>query len=299
MQIEARYLTKKYRRVTALDNCSLTVRQHEVFGLLGPNGAGKSTLLRLLLGYLKPTAGQARIGPWDCAAQSVEVRRQVAYLPGEVRLFRRMRGHAVLQFFASLRPEGSLPRARQIADRLQLDLSCRVSAMSTGMRQKLALAIVFSYDTPLLILDEPTSNLDPTMRAVVSDMVREAHRDGRTVLFSSHVLPEVEQVCDRVGVLRDGKLVHIQVMNELRQRHRIHARLCGPLPSSPPGQEELSIKTDAAGNLLIETGGDLAPLLGWLATLPLDKVRIEPLGLRAVYEQFHAHALPQEGVNID
>ena len=293
MQIETEHLTKRYRRVTALRDCSLAIPGCEVFGLLGPNGAGKTTLLRLLLGHLRPTCGSARVGRWDCVRESLQVRRQVAYLPGEVRLFRRMRGSGVLKFFARVRPEGSWQRARRVADRLQLDLSRRVASMSTGMRQKLALAAVFSCDTPLLILDEPTSNLDPTMRGNVMDMVKEAHNAGRTVLFSSHVLPEVEQVCDRVGILCDGALVHTQVMSELRRRHRIHAHLRGPVPTPPPGEESLSIQTDTAGNMVMETSGDLAALLGWLATLPLAAVRIEPVGLRAVYERYHVHP-PQE-----
>lgn len=280
--------------MTALQDCSLAVARREVFGLLGPNGAGKSTLLRLLLGFLRPTCGSARIGQWDSVRESLRARSQVAYLPGDVRLYRRMRGRDVLKFFARLRPEGSWPRARRVAERLQLDMSRRVGAMSTGMRQKLALASVFSYAVPILILDEPTSNLDPTVRTTVIDMVKEAQGEGRTVLFSSHVLAEVEQVCDRVGILRAGKLVHTQVMSDLRQQHRIHARLCGPLPPPPPGEDPHSIQTDAAGNMMMETTGELAALLGWLSTLPLEAIRIEPVGLRAVYERYHAQ-LRQQG----
>ena len=137
-------LTKHYGRVAALESCTLTVTPGEIFGLLGPNGAGKTTLLRLLLGYLHPSAGWARIDGLDCHRQSLAVRQRVAYLPGEARLFRQMRGRDVLRFFASMRGGGSWQRAVQLADRLELDVSRRVSFMSTGMRHKLALSATFS-----------------------------------------------------------------------------------------------------------------------------------------------------------
>ncbi len=266
----------------------------EVFGLLGPNGAGKTTLLRLLLGYLRPTSGAATIEGWDCYRQSLEVRRRVAYLPGEARLFRQMRGREVLRFFADIRGGQVLDRALALAGRLDLDIHRRVSSMSTGMRQKLALAASLATDASLIILDEPTANLDPTIRGTVLELVEEARRAGRTVLFSSHVLSEVEQVCDRVAILRAGELVHTQVMSELRQRHRIFAQMHGPLPA-PPSQlhDQLSIDIQPAGRVTIETPGELSPLLGWLSTLPLAGVRIEPVGLRAVYDQFHVD-LPRD-----
>lgn len=288
MVIETEALTKRYGAISALADCSLRVRPGEVFGLLGPNGAGKTTLLRLLLGFVRPTSGSAFINGLDCVHRSLEVRRQVAYLPGEARLFRRMRGRDILRFFADMRPGGSRADAVRMAERLELDVSRRVSAMSTGMRQKLALAVTLSTAAPLLILDEPTSNLDPTVRGTVLELIGEVRRSGRTVLFSSHVLSEVEHVCDRVGILRAGRLVHTQVMSELRQRHRILASVRGPLPEAPAlVNGPLSYEVDESGRVVMETPGALSPLLGWLSTLPLEQVQIEPLGLRAVYDRFH------------
>ena len=191
---------------TALDDFSFGVRAGEVVGLLGPNGAGKTTLLRLLMGYLRPTSGTAAIDGLDCYRQSFEVHRRVSYLPGEARLFRTMRGRDVIDFFTAVRRDGSRARAVALAgDRFGLDLSRPVSTMSTGMRQKLALAVTLAVDTPLVILDEPTSNLDPTVRADVAALVVEAKQAGRTVIFSSHVISEVEQVCDRAVILRQGR----------------------------------------------------------------------------------------------
>ena len=282
-------LTKRYGSVSALCHCTLAVQRGEVFGLLGPNGAGKTTLLRLLLGFLYPTSGWARIDDLDCYRQSLAVRQRMAYLPGEARLFRQMRGRDVLRFFADIRSRGNWRTALQLAERLKLDISRRVSFMSTGMRQKLALAATLAADTPLLILDEPTSNLDPTVRGTVLELIQEAHARGQTVMFSSHVLSEVEQVCDRVVILRAGELVYTQVMSELRRRHRIHAQVRGPLPVAPPQLNgQLAIQVGQDGHVTMETPGELSSLFGWLSTLALEDVRIEPVGLRAVYDQFHA-----------
>lgn len=286
--IETVGLTKRYGTVAALQDCTLGVARGEVFGLLGPNGAGKTTLLRLLLGYLTPTSGYARIDGLDCHRQSVRVHRVVSYLPGEARLFRSMRGQQVLRFFAEIRPGGNLARSVALATRLELELSRRVAFMSTGMRQKLALAATLAADTPLVILDEPTSNLDPTVRGIVLDLVAEARQHGRTVVFSSHVLSEVEAVCDRVAFLRDGQLVHTQVMAELRRRHRIRARLNGQLQPAPPTLEkDLIIQAAGDGHVVIETLGELSPLLQWLSTAPLDQMTVEPVGLRSLYERLH------------
>jgi ABC-2 type transport system ATP-binding protein len=286
--VETSSLTKRYSAVAALADCSLAVERGEIFGLLGPNGAGKTTLLRLLLGYLRPTAGWAKVAGLDCERQSLAVRRKVAYLPAEAAMFPHMRGSEALRFFADIRPGGSLARSLAIADRLELDLTRRVSFMSTGMKQKLALAATLAADTPLYILDEPTANLDPTVRAAVLSLVAEARAAGKTVLFSSHVLSEVEQVCDRVVILRAGQPVHTQLMSQLREQHRIVAKLTGPLPPIPLSLSgQLAVIASGNGEAILETPGELAPLLHWLATLPLADMRIEPLGLRTIYHRFH------------
>lgn len=286
--VVTRSLTKRYPSLTALDGCSLTVERGEVFGLLGPNGAGKTTLLRLLLGYLRPTSGTASIDGLDCVRSSTQVRARVAYLPGEARLFRQMRGRDVLRFFSDIRPQGDLARATRMAQHLELDTSRRVAFMSTGMRQKLALAATLSLDTPLLILDEPTANLDPTVRATVLELVHEAKSAGRTVIFSSHVLSEVEDVCDRIVILRRGQLVHTQVMHDLRRQHRIRMFLDAGLPDVPAElAQEMRIQTHDDGEVVIDTAGELARVLSWLSTLQLREVGVESVGLRPIYDRFH------------
>jgi ABC-2 type transport system ATP-binding protein len=291
MIVRTTSLTKRYGDFAALDGCTLDVREGEVFGLLGPNGAGKTTLLRTLLGYLAATSGSATVAGFDCGLQSLEVRARTAYLPGEARLFRRMNGSGVLDFFAGLRRECRRETATAVADRLGLDCSRKVSQMSTGMRQKLALAVVLATEVPLVILDEPTANLDPTARSVVLDLVREARAAGRTVIFSSHVLSEVEETCGQVVIMRAGRVVHEQSIEALRRGHRIHAHLRGAFPGVP---DEFAGRLHATavgdGRVMMETDEALAPLLGWLATLPLAEVRVEPVGLQAVYDRFHRSA---------
>lgn len=304
-----RDLTKRYGTFEALRQCSLEVLRGEVFGLLGPNGAGKTTLIRLLLGYLRVTSGTAVVVGVDPDRESVEVRKRVAYLPGDARLPRHMRGRGVLEFFAEMHPSGDLLRSLDVARRLELDLSRRVAFMSTGTRQKLALAVVLGPRTPLLILDEPTANLDPSVRGEVLGLVSGERDAGRTVMFSSHVLSEIEQTCDRVAFLRQGRLARKLVMEDLLQRHRVTAIIhedastrpvsqggvLGEIPEHlreriqcfevhPMGRER---RVRQERRVRIETTGDLAPALAWLASLPLHQVRIEPLGLHSVYESVH------------
>lgn len=286
--VQTHGLTKTYPRLTALADCTLQVRRGEIFGLLGPNGAGKTTLIRLLMGFLKPTGGHATIDGRDCYAESLEVHRRVTYLPGEVRLFGSMNGRGVLAFLSRLHPAGNLERCLALADRLELDLSRSVAYCSTGMRQKLALVATLGTETPFVILDEPTSNLDPTVRGEVLSLLGEARQAGRTILFSSHVLSETEAVCDRVAILRQGRLVHTQVVAELRRQHRIRAKLHGGMVP-PPGHlvADLDIRVDSHGNLAIETAAELSDLFAWFATLPMTEVKIEPISLQAVYDRFH------------
>ncbi len=288
--VEIDSLTKTFGSFTALDSCTLSINRGEVFGLLGPNGAGKTTLIRLLLGFLNPTSGSSRIDGLDCHRQRVSVHRSIAYMPGEARLFRLMRGRGVLKFFTQMRADSNFERGLELADRLDLDLNRWVGLMSTGMRQKLALAITLASTAPLLILDEPTANLDPTIRGEILNLVSEAKTEGRTVIFSSHVLSEIEDVCDRVCILRSGKLVHLQSMRELLRRHRIDARLLGDLPAIPPELKKVLTVRNLGSKVQIETADELAKVLAWLASAELSDVYVQPIGLRAVYDRYHSSA---------
>lgn len=287
MLLHTEDLTKDYDSFRALDRLNLTIAPGEIFGLLGPNGSGKSTALRLLLGFMRPTAGVAWIGGHHCWRESVAVRRLVAYLPGELRLYENMTGRQLVHFIGDLRrrlPDAEIDR---LAARLDIDLERPIAALSSGMKRKVALLQVLATRAPLLILDEPTNTLDPTMRDELLTALRQARDQGQTVLFSSHVLTEVEEVCDRVGILQRGRLVHLQKMSELRQGRRIHAVFSRPVAELPPwpGVLEAEPKVD---ELRLAYDGPLEPVLDWLGRQPLRSLTVEPLGLAAIYKRYHS-----------
>jgi ABC-type multidrug transport system ATPase subunit len=214
--VETQNLSKKFGAITALNDCSIEIPQGTIFGLLGPNGAGKSTFIRLLMGLIKPTSGTATIAGLNCHSESLQVREKTSYLPGDVRLDRHYKGHELLRVMTSIRKDGSFQQATEIADFLALDLSRRVRSMSTGMRQKLALTLALANQAPLIILDEPTSNLDPTVRQQVIELLQRRKQTGQTILFSSHILDEVETVCDQVAILKDGQLAITEKVSVFR-----------------------------------------------------------------------------------
>lgn len=285
--IQTHGLTKRFGDFTALDDVSIEIERGEVFGLLGPNGAGKSTLIRTLMGFLKPTAGNAAVNGLDCYVDRVKVHDVVTYLPGDAKLYGLMRAKNLIKQFCGLRSNADAQRALAIAERLELNLNRWVGLMSTGMRQKLALSVCLAVDCPLIILDEPTANLDPTVRGRVLEMVAEAKSNGRTVVFSSHVLSEIEEVCDRVGILKRGQLVYENSMGELNQQHRIEFKIDVELPPPPsPIDSLMTIRKKHAG-YLIETPTRLPDVLQWLTQFPINDVSIAPIGLRSVYDRFH------------
>lgn len=279
-------LTKDYGRQRALDDLSLSIAPGEIFGLLGPNGSGKSTALRLVLGFLRPTAGRATVAGHDCWRDSVAARRDIAYLPGELRLYENMSGRQLITFLSRLRGQGVAAELDPLARRLDIDLNRPLVQMSSGMKRKVALLQVLTADARLLILDEPTNTLDPTMRAQLLEQLRQARQRGQAVLFSSHVLTEVEQVCDRVGILQRGRLVHVQKIAELGEARRIQVRFSrdpDPIPDLPG----LNLHATADHQVTLEYGGPLPPLLDWLARQSVTELRVEPLGLGPIYHRYH------------
>jgi ABC-2 type transport system ATP-binding protein len=285
--LDAEMLTKDYGSFRALSGLNLTVAPGEVVGLLGPNGSGKSTAIRSMLGLIRPTAGRVRIAGFDCWRESVEARKRVAYLPGELRLYDTMTGRRLVTFLANLRGESPGAEVDALARKLDIDIDRPLTQMSSGMKRKVALLAVLVPRVPLIILDEPTNTLDPTMRDELLDQLKGARDRGQAVLFSSHVLHEVEAVCDRVAILRRGELVHLQQMAELREGRSVGARLTGPAPATGPGGEPLDASATAAGRLQMTFRGPLPVLLEWLAKQPLAELVVEPQGLAPIYKKFH------------
>ncbi|WP_225799001.1 ABC transporter ATP-binding protein [Streptomyces sp. NK15101] len=225
-------LHKSFGRTHALDGLDLTVETGEVHGFLGPNGAGKSTTIRALLGLLRPDSGAARLLGRDPWRDAVELHRRIAYVPGDVTLWRNLSGGEVIDLYGRLRGNGGLDRARraELIERFELDPTKKGRTYSKGNRQKVALVAAFAADVDLLVLDEPTSGLDPLMEEVFQSCVEEARDQGRTVLLSSHILSEVEALCDRVSIVRKGRTVESGSLAELRHltRTSVTAELAGP-----------------------------------------------------------------------
>jgi ABC-2 type transport system ATP-binding protein len=286
MLLRTEQLTKHYGRITALDRLDLEMVPGEIVGILGPNGSGKSTALRLMLGFLRPDSGRAAISGHDCWADSVNARRHVSYLPGELRLYENMTGSQLIEFLSRLRQHTLTERLHKLARNFDIDIERPLSQMSSGMKRKIALMQVLLPETPLVILDEPTNTLDPNMRDQLLGQLAEAGKRGQAVLFSSHVLPEVEQVCDRVAILHQGRLVHWQDMRALRQVRRVRVRLSQAADVlAPPAQ--VSVLKSQGLELDFQHTGPLPELLSWLAELPVADLKIEPMGLANIYQRFH------------
>ena len=246
--IQTHDLTKYYGTVRGIEGVDLQVRQGEVFGFLGPNGAGKTTTIRTLLDFIRPTRGSASIFGLDTRQHSREIRRRVDYLPGDVVLYERMTGKELLSYLANLRGGVDRRFVEGLAERLLCDLSKPIRSLSHGNKQKIGLIQAFMHKPELIIMDEPTSGLDPLMQQEFYRMVEEVKADGRTVLISSHNMPEVERICDRVGIIRNGELITVEEVSVLKERalHQLEFHFAAPVPEKAfanlPGVRDVTVE---------------------------------------------------------
>jgi ABC-2 type transport system ATP-binding protein len=263
-------LTKRYGETLALDRLDLEVTPGEVYGYLGPNGAGKTTTIRLLLGLHRPTAGRAELLGLDVWADPVSAHRRLAYVAGEPFLWPALTGAETLAYLATLRGGTDTAYRDALVGRFQLDTDKKVRALSKGNRQKVQLIAAFASRADLLILDEPTSGLDPLMEVAFRDTVHEAKQRGQTVFLSSHILSEVEALCDRVGILREGRLVEQGTLAELRHlsAQTVEITFDGPAPALPelPG---VHVTTAGGSGLRAEVTGNIGPLIAALGDHPV------------------------------
>ncbi len=288
--IETEGLTKSYRGRRGIVDVSLAVGEGEVFGFLGPNGAGKTTTIRTLLDLIRPTRGTARVLGLDSHRDSLEIRRRLGYLPGEVALYPRLTGERFLRHVAALR--GGVPeeRLRELADRLGCDLTREIRALSHGNRQKVALVQAFMHRPELLLLDEPTQGLDPLVQQVFAELVREARDEGRTVFLSSHVLSEVEALCDRVGIIREGRLIAMEHVRALRSRalRRLEIRFAEPVPEAVfrnlPGVRDLVV---ADATVRCTVVGALDAVVKAAARFRVEDLRSEEPSLEEVFLTYY------------
>jgi ABC-2 type transport system ATP-binding protein len=232
--IHAEGLTKFYGKERGVIDLDLEVSQGEIFGYLGPNGAGKTTTIRLLLDLLRPTRGTSRVLGKHPYSDGVGVRSDIGYLPGELALYDRLTGEQMLTYISHLRKMEGLGDAPRLAEQLELDLSRQVSDLSSGNKQKIGLVQAFMHRPELLILDEPTAGLDPLMQQEFYRLVHEAQGEGRTVFLSSHILSEVERIADRVGIIREGRMVVVEELETLKERapRRLDLHFAAPVPAA-------------------------------------------------------------------
>lgn len=270
-------LTKYYGSVRGIEGLHLEVHQGEIFGFLGPNGAGKSTTISTVLDFIRPTRGTATVLGMDSRQDSVEIHRHIGYLPGELSMYEKMTGRELLGYLAALRGVRVDPEIADLADRLDLDLDRKIRAYSSGNRQKVGLVQAFMHRPQLLILDEPTNGLDPIVQQEFYSLLQEVSKEGRTVFLSSHILPEVERITDRAAIIRNGKLVVVAEIEQLKQQTQRRLELTFTTVVEPTAFAALeAVRTvavaDRGHTLILVVVGSIDPVIKLAARHEVESV---------------------------
>ncbi len=292
LAILTRDLRKSYGRIEALRGVDLEVRRGEIFGFLGPNGAGKTTTIRCLLDLIRPNGGEVRVLGVDPQADPVAVRSRVGYLPGELQIYDNLTAEGALRYFNQLRSgKADWNFVRQLAERLDLDLSRKVKNLSKGNRQKVGVIQSLMHKPELLIMDEPTGGLDPLIQQEVLRILSEAQADGATVFFSSHILSEVQTEAERVGIIRDGRVIEVARTAELTRRSFNRARVVFKEPVDPNALEQVPgvtiLSRDAGTALLLQIEGEMDGLIKALAEYPVLDFETERPSLEEIFLQYY------------
>lgn len=289
--IEARGLTKDFGRTRALDGLNLTVARGEVHGFLGPNGAGKSTTLRTLLGLIRPTAGTARVFGLDPWADPVAVHRDLAYVPGDVSLWPNLSGGEVIDLLTGLRGGADEKLRRDLVEEFEFDPRKKARTYSKGNRQKVALIAAFARPARLYLLDEPSAGLDPVMDAVFRRQIERVRRDGATVLLSSHILSEVEQLCDRMTIIRSGTSVETGTLGELRHLQRTHFCVAGLAdPARLAGLPAHGVTVTGSVAEFDADPGDLGAVLAGIAEPGISSLAVAPPSLESLFLRHYSRS---------
>lgn len=290
--IETKNLTKYYDTTKGIENLSMTVEEGEIFGFIGPNGAGKSTTIRTLLGLIKPTSGSASIFGRDIETDGPSIREEIGYLPSEVFYYDNMRVCDLLNYSASFynKPAGEMQaRIRELAARLDLDLSRKIDDLSYGNKKKVGIIQGLLHSPKLIILDEPTGGLDPLMQATFFDLMNEEHERGATIVFSSHILGEVQRLCHRVAIIKEGELVAVEQIDKLRKNSylSISAEIAAHTTAH-------AFKLPGITNLVVEGSkvsflyrGDVNDIVKVLSSMPLRSLSIEEPELEEIFMHYY------------
>jgi len=288
--IELDHLTRSYGSRRGIERVSLVVPEGSLFGFLGPNGAGKTTAIRVMLGFLRPTSGRATIFGLDCWRESKAIKHDVGYLPGDLRHPVWMNGANSLSIFGAVRGHDLTRSGCELAAKFELDLEVKVREMSRGMRQKLGLILALAHSPRLLVLDEPSSALDPLMQQLLHDLLREMAAKGHTVFFSSHSLAEVEQLCDRVAIVREGQLVAEESLAALRDRAGHDVTIWwsdGSQAHTFAAPSFLKLEKQERALWQGRLQGPVRPLLDFLSGKPIADLNIGRPDLESLFRSFY------------
>lgn len=288
--VEIDNLTRSYGARRGIEGISFSVPEGSLFGFLGPNGAGKTTTIRVLLGFLRPSGGSARIFGQDCWSHSREIKRDIGYVPGDLRLPAWMNGSTCLSIFGQVRGRDLTESGRDLAGRLDLDLSVKVREMSRGMRQKLGLILALAHSPKLLVLDEPTSALDPLVQEILRELLRERASHGQTVFFSSHSLSEVDELCDRVAIVREGQLVAAESLQTLREKagHDFTIRWRHESVARALTLPDFMQLTRQDGTVWCgRVAGPIQPMIDFLSGKPIEELSIGRPDLESLFRGFY------------
>jgi ABC-2 type transport system ATP-binding protein len=291
--IDIQKLSKRYGRskVFALKDLTLTLQSGEVYGFLGPNGAGKSTTIRTLMNFIQPTSGWATIAGKDIVADSVAIKRSVGYLSSDMAMYPKMSGRQFLTYMHELQGSGDQSYRRELIRRLKADPSKRLGDLSRGNRQKFAIVQAFMHKPDILILDEPSSGLDPLMQETFYELLREAKARGAAVFMSSHILSEVQKVCDRVGIIRDGQLIAERTIADLASEaaHTFEITFKGQPPLKGLKQlKGVRVTSHDEHEVTIQLHGELPPLLQLLAKHDVAQLEVRQLDLEELFMHFYS-----------
>ncbi|MBE2183090.1 MAG: ABC transporter ATP-binding protein [Anaerolineae bacterium] len=295
--IQTRGLTKSYKggkSKFALQNLDLAVEKGEIFGYLGPNGAGKTTTIKLLLDLIRPESGSASLFGLDARASSVEIRKRLGYLPGDLNLWKNLSGQHVIRYFSSVRGTPIPDYAKTLIEQLEFDPTKKVRSYSTGNRRKLGLILALMHRPELLVLDEPTNGLDPLVQQIFMGLMREAQANGQTVFLSSHLLNEVQAICDRAAILRDGRLLSVQRIDELSSSGFKYVKLTlrDPQPAlilaNVAGVEDIQVD---GSQISLRLTGDFDPLLRALSGYYVVNMHVQEPTLEEIFLTYYGDRL--------
>lgn len=288
--IEFNHLTKSYGEARGIHDLTFQVEEGEIFGFIGPNGAGKSTTIRTMLGLIYPTSGSAKIFGKDCVQHGPEIKRHIGYLPSEVFYYDNMRVKDLLHYSASFYKKDCRKRMTELAEVLELDMSKRIDDLSLGNKKKVGIVQGLLHEPKLIILDEPTSGLDPLMQQRFFSLLEEENRKGATILFSSHILSEVQRLCDRVAIIKEGRLIALEKMSDLKDRtyKKFKLQAKNELPEGVFAIEGVTEWSSKNGEASFLFQGDINVVMRRIAELDLLNLWVEEPDLEEIFMHYYA-----------